>query len=140
MKTINRNSITSVELIVDGACPKNGSGEKTMYCSFACVVNGVVMHRERIDLSKLDTQTNNVAEYYAVLYALSYMFKDEGRRSLEFVVETDSKLVVTHYHNNKSCKKEHLKPLLEKLVHASKLMNFKMMHVDREITFGALGH
>ncbi|MEL7589759.1 MAG: RNase H family protein, partial [Anaerolineaceae bacterium] len=72
--TIPAREIESVVIYADGACPNNGKADARMYCSFAVYVNQKLVHAEKVDLSDLDVkQTNNTAEFHALIEALTYM-------------------------------------------------------------------
>ncbi len=91
--TIPASQIQSVVIYADGACPNNGKPNSRMYCSFAVYVNEKLVHTQKVDLSELAVkQTNNTAEFHALIEALSYMTQAQRKR-LEFVVRTDSELV-----------------------------------------------
>lgn len=97
-KMISRKSINTVEVFVDGGCPSNGSADAQGFYSFAVKVNGEVVrlvHKQPLvdEIGDSTKQTNNVAEYVALLSALRYIAADQRRAGLSYTLYTDSKLV-----------------------------------------------
>ncbi len=111
---INKSSIKSVVLVADGGCKGNGKEDAVAYGSFACLVNGEVVHRETFAVS--GEQTNNVAEWSALIRAIEYMASDPRRAKLAYEVHMDSQLVITQVNGQAKVKAAHIKDLYEKFL------------------------
>jgi ribonuclease HI len=78
----------------------------------------------------LGHQTNNVAEYSALLLALT---RAEELKADEVEVRSDSRLLVEQVNGNFKVKALHLKPLVADAVRrAKKFRSFRLSHVPRE--------
>ena len=78
----------------------------------------------------LGNQTNNVAEYSALLLALTRA-KELGAEDVE--VRSDSRLLVEQVNGNFKVKAAHLKPIVaDALVRAKSFRKFRLVHVPRE--------
>ena len=78
----------------------------------------------------LGTQTNNVAEYSALLLALTRA-GELGAQEVE--IESDSRLLVEQVNGNFRVKAEHLKPLVFDAVRRAKAFRrFSIRHIPRE--------
>ena len=138
--TIPASQIESVVIYADGACPNNGKSNARMYCSFAVYVNERLVHTEKVDLSDLDVkQTNNTAEFHALIEALSYMTQSQRKR-LEFVVRTDSELVYEAWMRQKTVKTSHLRPLYQKVLDLAAELNVKLEQISGDSMKLVLGH
>ena len=137
---IPANDIQSVVIYADGACPGNGQPGARMYCSFAVYVNEELVHTEKVDLSDLAVkQTNNTAEFHALIEALSYMTQAQRKR-LEFVVRTDSELVYEAWMRQKTVKTSHLRPLYQKVLDLAAELNVKLEQISGDSMKLVLGH
>ena len=84
---------------------------------------------------KLGRQTNNVAEYYALLAALDYAATN-GIRALR--IRSDSELLVRQIQGRYKVKSADLKPLHERATKLSRqLVYFAIEHVRRELNRAA---
>ncbi len=138
--TIPASDIQSVVIYADGACPGNGQPGARMYCSFAVYVNEELVHTEKVDLSDLPVkQTNNSAEFHALIEALRYM-SHQQRKGLEFVVRTDSELVYEAFMRKKTVKTRHLKPLFQRVLALAGGLNVKLEQVSGDSMKLVLGH
>lgn len=78
----------------------------------------------------LGHQTNNVAEYSALLLALTRA-TELGADDVE--VRSDSRLLVEQVNGNFKVKAAHLKPMVaDALVRAKRFRRFRLLHVPRE--------
>jgi ribonuclease HI len=78
----------------------------------------------------LGSQTNNVAEYSALLLALTRA-GELGAQEVE--IESDSRLLVEQVNGNFRVKAEHLKPLVSDAVRRAKAFRrFSIRHIPRE--------
>jgi ribonuclease HI len=78
----------------------------------------------------LGTQTNNVAEYSALLLALTRA-SELGAQEVE--IQSDSRLLVEQVNGNFRVKAEHLKPLVFDAVKRAKAFRrFSIRHIPRE--------
>ncbi len=78
----------------------------------------------------LGSTTNNVAEYRALLLALT---RAEELKADEVEIRSDSRLMVEQVNGNFRVKAEHLKPLLfEAVSRAKRFRRFTLVHVARE--------
>src|SRR6266567_5809232 len=78
----------------------------------------------------LGTATNNVAEYRALLLALT---RAEELGAQEVEILSDSRLLVEQVNGNFRIKAEHLKPLVSEAVgRAKRFRRFSIRHVRRE--------
>jgi ribonuclease HI len=76
-------------------------------------------------------ETNNVAEYYALLAALDYA-TSHGIKALR--IRSDSELLVRQMHGHYKVKSPDLKPLYERATRLSRQLNyFALEHVRREL-------
>jgi ribonuclease HI len=84
-----------------------------------------------LELAKrLGRETNNVAEYYALLAALDYSAA-QGMKALR--IRSDSELLVRQMQGRYKVKSADLKPLYERAVKlAHQLIYFRIEHVPRE--------
>ncbi len=138
--TIPASQIQSVVIYADGACPNNGKPNSRMYCSFAVYVNEKLVHTQKVDLSELAVkQTNNTAEFHALIEALSYMTQAQRKR-LEFVVRTDSELVYEAFMRRKTVKTRHLRTLYQKVLDLAAGLNVKLEQVSGDSMKLVLGH
>lgn len=138
--TIPVRDIESVVIYADGACPNNGKPNARMYCSFAVYVNEKLVRTQKVDLSDLEVkQTNNTAEFHALIEALSYMTQAQ-RKGLEFVVRTDSELVYEAWMRKKTVKTRHLRPLYQKMLDLAAELNVKLEQVSGDSMKLVLGH
>jgi ribonuclease HI len=114
----------------DGSITRNPGGD--MSCGF--VAEGEYSSHRYTSSTDIDAwrtpKTNNVAEYYGLIYALDFA-KSEGWDDI--IVYGDSMLVVKQVNGDWRCKKEHLKKLRKE---ASDLMNsfdsIELVHIPRE--------
>lgn len=136
---IKRSEIKTVEIICDGGCKGNGQESAQAYGSFVVLVNGKVVH-QFANVFDTGVQTNNAAEYKALIDALDYMASDPARKSLKFVVKTDSTLVHGQVVLGNKVKVAHLVPLHAKVKELMSEMNVELIKVPRAVTFTALGH
>lgn len=85
-----------------------------------------------LELAKrIGRETNNVAEYYALLAALDYA-TSHGIKALR--IRSDSELLVRQMHGRYKVKSPDLKPLYERATHLSRQLNyFAIEHVRREL-------
>src|SRR5579872_1119966 len=80
---------------------------------------------------KMGRETNNVAEYYALLAALDYAM-NQGIRALR--IRSDSELLVRQMQGRYKVKSPDLKPLYERaLKQARQIPYFAIEHVRREL-------
>jgi len=78
----------------------------------------------------LGNQTNNVAEYRALLLALTRA-SELGAEDVE--IRSDSRLLVEQVNGNFKVKAAHLKPIVaDALIRAKKFRRFHLIHVPRE--------
>jgi ribonuclease HI len=78
----------------------------------------------------LGRTTNNVAEYRALLLALT---RAEELGAEEVVIFSDSRLLVEQVNGNFKIKAEHLRPMVQQAVlRAKKFRHFALSHVPRE--------
>lgn len=78
----------------------------------------------------LGRATNNVAEYRALLLALT---RAQERESQEVELFSDSRLLVEQVNGNFRIKADHLKPLVEQAIRRAKAFRrFSLRHVPRE--------
>ena len=78
----------------------------------------------------LGSTTNNVAEYRALLLALT---RAEELGADEVEIRSDSRLLVEQVNGNFRVKAEHLKPLLSEAVQrAKRFRRFSLTHIGRE--------
>lgn len=78
----------------------------------------------------LGRQTNNVAEYSALLLALT---RAEELEAQDVEIRSDSRLLVEQVNGNFRVKAEHLKPLVSDAVRrAKRFRRFSIRHVRRE--------
>lgn len=78
----------------------------------------------------LGSQTNNVAEYSALLLALTRA-TELGAQEVE--IESDSRLLVEQVNGNFKVKAEHLKPLVfDAVKRAKSFRRFSIRHIPRE--------
>jgi ribonuclease HI len=78
----------------------------------------------------LGNQTNNVAEYSALLLALTRA-AELGAEEVE--VRSDSRLLVEQVNGNFKVKAPHLKPIVaDAVVRAKRFRKFRLVHVPRE--------
>ncbi len=78
----------------------------------------------------LGSTTNNVAEYRALLLALT---RAEELGADEIEIRSDSRLLVEQVNGNFRVKAEHLKPLLaEAVLRAKRCRRFTLTHIPRE--------
>ncbi len=78
----------------------------------------------------LGHQTNNVAEYSALLLALT---RAEELAADDVEIRSDSRLLVEQVNGNFRVKAAHLKPLVADAIRRSrKFKSFRLMHVPRE--------
>ena len=138
-KLVKRSEIKTVDIVVDGGCKGNGKKDAHAYGSFAVYVNKKLVHAETNVYTDVP-QTNNVAEYKALLDALGYMIRDARRRDLEFTVHTDSQLVYGQWVEGNKVKAKHLIPLFKEVKELNADLNFKMVKQPRENIVAALGH
>lgn len=77
--------------------------------------------------------TNNIAEYTAVLEAISYIVKNIPEKSLELNFFMDSRLVAEQLSGRFKVKSQNLKPLIEKIKQfCSQFKSVKFTHIPRE--------
>ena len=111
---------------VDGASRGNPGP-----AAYAVVVRDPAGHVVFELAKKLGRETNNVAEYYALLAALDYA-ASHGLRALR--IRSDSELLVRQMHGRYKVKSAHLKPLHERAQKlARQLEYFAIEHVPREM-------
>lgn len=145
---VPKKSIESVVIYADGGCPRNGQSDANMFYSFAVYVNDTLVHRERIENIASEKQTNQVAEWLAVIKALEYMVADPKRATLGVEVRSDSQTVIGQINASKRVKAPHIKDLFSHFLGVIKkvgidgnnvnLVNFKW--VPREEVVSILGH
>jgi len=85
-----------IHVWVDGGCKNPGTENARGYYSVRVMGDwGTTHHEERILIDSIDPQTNNVAEYHALLQGLFWIkdYKFWGGSEL-IVIHTDSQLVI----------------------------------------------
>jgi ribonuclease HI len=92
---------------VDGGCRNNGKENPQAYGSFKVFVNTKEVHHEQFDLPGYST--SNQAEWAAMIEALEYIGEEPKRRTLQWVIETDSDLVRNQIVGKWKCKDAILK-------------------------------
>lgn len=92
-------------------------------CAFVVYHNDIKIHQYSRNLGR---ETNNYAEYQALLDALEYA---TGVDYDDITIHSDSQLVIKHVKGEWKCKKEKLKPLCKR---AKELMksNYNLVHVS----------
>ena len=122
-------SYKSVELFIDGASQGN-PGEAG--------IGVVICHKGEVikNFSKsIGIATNNVAEYYALIYGLQEVLI---LRAAEVTVNTDSELLARQLNNLYKVKNAALKPLYEQVRHLfSGFASVKINHIPRQLNRGA---
>jgi ribonuclease HI len=90
-------------------------------CAFVVYRDGIKVHEFSRNLGR---ETNNYAEYQALLDALEYIDNDDV-----VTIHSDSQLVIKQVNGEWKCRKEKLKPLCKR---AQELMksNYNLVHVS----------
>lgn len=132
-------SIERIDVYVDGGCKNNGKPNAEAYGSFAVLVNGKVVHREtnRYDEGK---QSNNVAEYKALLDALAYICANDKRRRQFYHIHSDSELVVEQVIGIRKVKDQTLAALREAVREATMYCSYSLNNIPRAEIVAVLGH
>lgn len=130
-----------IVIYCDGACEPNPGHGGAGWCvqdetSEGWAYLGQVHHIEasHIEASEVAmTMTNNIAEYLAVVLALSFL-EAAGRIGVPVVVRTDSMLVVEQLNGRWACNKPHLQRLRQEIVRkvAAFPRGVSFEHVRRE--------
>ena len=145
---IPKNSIQRVVIYADGGCPRNGQPGARMFYSFAVFVNDALVHKERVEDVTDAKQTNQVAEWLAIINALEYMAADPKRATLGLEVRSDSETAIGQINAGKRVIAPHIKQLFARFLEVIKkvgvdgvdvnLVQFKW--VPREEVAAVLGH
>ncbi len=99
--------------------------------------NGKLLHEKG---QCIGIATNNVAEYTAVLAALSYVQKNFGKKKVYIELYADSKLVIEQLSGRFKIKSLHLKPIIEKIkILALELGGVIYAHIPRSKNMKADG-
>jgi ribonuclease HI len=78
----------------------------------------------------LGNQTNNVAEYRALLLALTRANELDAQ---DVEIRSDSRLLVEQVNGNFKVKAAHLKPMVaDAMIRAKRFRRFRLLHVPRE--------
>ena len=93
-------------------------------CAFVVYRNDTKVHGFSRNLGR---ETNNYAEYHALLDALEYISNNDDTE--EWTIHSDSQLVIKQVKGEWKCRKEKLKPLCKR---AQELMksNYSLVHVS----------
>lgn len=145
---VPKKSIESVVIYADGGCPRNGQSDAKMFYSFAVYVNDKLVHRAHVEDITGEKQTNQVAEWLAVIKALEYMVADPKRATLGVEVRSDSETVIGQINESKRVKAPHIRNLFTHFLAVigkvgidgkdANIVNFKW--VPREEIVSVLGH
>lgn len=142
-KIVKRSEIKTVEVFVDGGCPNNGKPDARGFFSFAVVVNGEVVRmvskQSLVDeIGDGTKETNNVAEYVALISALRYIIADKNRAGLSYTLYTDSQLVYEQVLNKREAKKMiGFQSVVKDLMYS---LDVKLVKVPRNQIVAVLGH
>ena len=83
-----------VHIYIDGGCRHPGTPEARGYYSIKAIDRwGTFHHEEKIFIQCDLPQTNNVAEYYALLQGLSWIEGRANKAHRHYIIHTDSQLV-----------------------------------------------
>lgn len=132
----------------------DGGGQITdTYFSYKVLKgNKIIQHMERFLLRNLSPEllpqscsilddkgdeTNNIAEYAALYYAMLWFLEHVGIKPVK--VYSDSQLVVRQVSGEYQCKKAHLQPWLY-AIKMNRWATFELNHVPREVSVKMLGH
>lgn len=102
-------------IITDGGTKNNDSPDRSKRSSYGSFL---VRERKIRKTYQFDCKTNNQAEYHALIKALQFV--DYDTEDEDYVVYTDSQLVIKQMMGTWKCKNKDLQPLHEK---ATKLLN-----------------
>ena len=117
-----------VQIYCDGACePVNPGGVGTW--GFIAYQEGEVLYKSYGLVGKGEGQTNNRAEYHAVLHALRWAYQ-KGLAQVD--VYTDSRLVVQQIKGEWRVRSESLQPLWIKCQKAKDHVNYSVNWIPRE--------
>lgn len=94
-----------VQVYGDGSCRSNGSEDAV--CGVGIVVKEDNLTLARLSMRYRHLQTNNEAEYAAILEALNWL-SNKNHENKQILIYSDSKLVVNQLNNKWQIKKKNL--------------------------------
>ena len=122
-----------IDLIVNTDGASRGNPGPASYGYVIAEREGAILHQEG---KVLGITTNNVAEYTAVLAALTYIKQKWGSDGPRIEVRADSKLVIEQLSGRYKMKSEHLKLIFNEIkAVAVGLGEIKFIHVPRAQNF-----
>jgi len=122
------NANSQVVIYADGACAPCNPGGYATY-GWVAQVDGRIIERGMGCVAKGSGATNNVAEFAAVIAALTWA-EMQGLR--EILLYTDSQLVINLCSGEWKCRKPHLQPLRNEAQALLKSVRGKIKWVSRE--------
>lgn len=112
----------------DGA--SRGNPGRAAYGFVIRTIDGVIIHQEG---NTIGIETNNVAEYIAVLRSLSYLNSHLVKNKVEAEIITDSLLIASQLSGKYKVKNEVLKKIYQKIKDLEvKIGKVKYKHVQRK--------
>ena len=140
-----KQQILSVLVIADGGCKGNGRANAQAYGSYAVVYNGHVKKVEHFDLPDIK-QTNNVAEWHALINAINYVVGLQSRLPnavVHPIFAMDSEHVISIIKGEMNAKLLHIKQCKSKAEDALLPLGdveIQFEKIDRDIVVEYLGH
>lgn len=125
-----------VHIWVDGWCKNNGKLDAKAGWTVVAIIDGEQYNLNKGIVPDHGPQTNNVAEYYAIIHGLRWGL-DSGR---SVVIHTDSALVVEQVTKNWKIKVEHLAPLVAEARGLVETTDAVIVKEPREKIVEILGH
>lgn len=122
-----------IDLVVNTDGASRGNPGNASYGYVIVERNGAILHQEG---KTLGVTTNNVAEYTAVLAALTYIKNRWGNEGVVVEVRADSRLVVEQLSGRFKIKSEHLRVIYDQIKRLmEELKEIRFTHVPRAQNF-----
>ena len=129
-----------IHIYVDGWCKNNGKPNAQAGWSVQeQTAAGSVLHFQGGRVSANLPQTNNVAEYMAIIDGLRLAL-NERMPYAQFIIHTDSALVVGQVTRGWKIRVEHLRPLVKEAQALVEKTGAKIVKAPREKIVEVLGH
>jgi len=119
-----------IEVYCDGLCEPNPKGIATY--GYTIFQDGKEIKCGCDWLGEGDGMTNNVAEYTAVIEALSWLKEQDLDKATKVIVKSDSQLLINQLKGNWRVLSERLSPLFKKAKYLSSLFNIEYRWIPRE--------
>ena len=140
MTRIAQSEPIYIHIWVDGWCRGNGTPEARAGWSVQeQTAAGSILHFQGGRVSASLPQTNNVAEYMAIIDGLRLAL-NERMPYAQFIIHTDSALVVGQVTKGWKVRVDHLKPLVKKAQALAKETGATIVKEPREKIVEVLGH